>query len=168
MDALICSGISIIEFLYSKEDDYNKIIIMFINIGSVLIISLIIILFLVLRKKILCLVAGIIYLILGILFWLYKSIFYCYIIFCLKIKDYYKNTFSKINIILLVINLSVIILRVICFFIIKSIYTLLQGIEKYFYEREHTLLIQKLGEDLDVSLYKDDEIKNEDVIKDKK
>ena len=120
MDALICSGISIIEFLYSKEkDDFKKIIIMFINIGSVFIISLIIILFLVLRRKLLCLVAGIIYLIFGILFWLYKSIFYCYIIFCLKIKDYYKDTFSKIKIIILVINLSVIILRLVCFFIIN-------------------------------------------------
>ena len=141
---------------------------MFINIGSIFIISLIIILFLVLRRKLLCLVAGIIYLIFGILFWLYKSIFYCYIIFCLKIKDYYKDTFSKIKIIILVINLSVIILRLVCFFIIKSIYTLLQSIEKYFYEREHTILIQKLGEDLDVSLYKDDETKKEEVIKDEK
>lgn len=165
-DVLICSGISIIEYLFTKGDDYDKLIIMIIKIGPLLIISLIIILLLILRKKVFCIIAGIIYLVLGILFWLYKSFFYCYIIFSLKIQDYYKDNFKKIKIILLVVNLSLIILRLVCFFIIKSIYNLLKGIEKYFYEREHTILIQKLGEDLDVSLYKDDERKNEEEIKD--
>ena len=169
IDFLICSGISIIEFLFSKEKEvYNKLIIMIINIGPMLIISLIIILFLVLRKKVFCLIAGIIYLVLGILFWLYKSIFYCYIIFGLKINVYFNENFTKIEIIVLVVNLSVIIFRLVNFFIIKNIYTLLKNIEKYFFEREHTLLIQKLGEDLDVSLYKDDERKNEEGKKDKK
>ena len=141
---------------------------MLIHIGPVTIFSLLIILFLVLRIKIFCLIAGIIYLVLGILFWLYKSIVYCYIIFNLKINDYFKDSFIKIKFILLAVNLSIIILRLVCFFIIKSIYTLLKSIEKYFHEREHTILIQKLGENLDVSLYKDDEIKNEEEINEKK
>jgi len=166
-------GISLIEYFLFLNDDGKDILLknFLIEIGIIIFISFIIIILLVLMKKIYCLIGGLTYLILGILFWLYKSIYSCYLLFSGEIEEYFgdntedgyedededeDNIYYYFYAIIILINISLISIRLICGYNIKKIYGLLENIEKYNFEREHTILIQKIEEDLQVNIIKDE------------
>jgi len=171
-DIFVNMGISLIEYFWFVDDNENneKNILLknfLIEIGIIIFISFIIIILLVLMKKIYCLIGGLVYLILGILFWLYKSIYSCYLLFSGEIEEYFgdntedgyedeDNIYYYFYAIIILINISLISIRLICCYNIKKIYGLLENIEKYNFEREHTILIQKIEEDLQVNIIKDD------------
>ena len=119
-------------------------------------ISVIVIILLVIRKKIICIIAGFIYLILGSLFWLYKSMYYCYILFTGLIEFNDSEDLFIYAIIILIVNILLIILRLIICYKIKVIFGILKLIEKYFFERDHTEFLKKIAEDIDVSILKED------------
>jgi len=173
-DIFVNMGISLIEYFWFVDDNENneKNILLknfLIEIGIIIFISFIIIILLVLMKKVYCLIGGLAYLILGILFWLYKSIYSCYLLFSGEIEEYFgdntedgyededeDNIYYYFYAIIILINISLISIRLICCYNIKKIYGLLENIEKYNFEREHTILIQKIEEDLQVNIIKDD------------
>ena len=165
IDTIICSGLKIIEFFFSNDDDNNnedeknkEIINLGIEIGLIILIAFFIILFMVLRKKCYCIIGGFTYLIFGILFWLYKSI--TSFLEILKLNDDEYSNYLWVFI--LGINLLLIALRIPCYFIIKKIYNILEYIEIYYFEREHTEFIKKLGDDLTINIIKEEECNSED------
>ena len=170
-DIFINIGISLIEyFLFGKDTEKDiKFKNFLIEIGIIIFISFIIIILLVLMKKILCLIGGLTYLILGVLFWLYKSLYSCYLFFSGEIEEYFgddkeedDNNYYFFYAIIILVNISLISIRLICCYNLKKIYGLLENIEKYNFEREHTIFFQKIEEDLQVNLIKDDINGNEE------
>lgn len=170
-DIFINFVISLIEcFLFGKDNEKERMIKnILIEIGIIILISFIIIILLVLMKKILCLIGGLAYLILGILFWLYKSLYSCYLFFSGEIEEYFgddeeedDNNYYVFYAIIILVNISLISIRLICCYNLKKIYGLLGNIEKYNFEREHTIFFQKIEEDLQVNLIKDDINGNEE------
>jgi len=170
-DIFVNMGISLIEYFLFLNDNGKNILLnnFLIEIGIIIFISFIIIILLFLMKKVYCLIGGLAYLILGILFWLYKSIYSCYLLFSGEIEEYFgdntedgyededeDNIYYYFYAIIILINISLISIRLICCYNIKKIYGLLENIEKYNFEREHTILIQKIEEDLQVNIIKDD------------
>ena len=110
----------------------------------------------VIRRKIYCIIGGIAYLIIGVLYWAYETYNFS--------KSYLANENKKIDtlaIIVLISNTILIFLRAICCYIIKKMYGHLQSIEKYLYERDHTIFIQKIENDIDISVFKDNTNENE-------
>ena len=163
--------ISLIEYyLFGKDDEKDKAFRNFlIETGIIVFISLIIIIFLVLMKKIFCIIAGLAYLILGILFWLYKSFCSCYLFFSGEIEEFFgndelenDNDYYYFYVIIILVNISLISIRLICCYYLKKIYELLKNVEKYNFAREHTIFVQKIEEDLQVNLIKDDINGNEE------
>ena len=172
IDIIVNIGISLIEyFLFGKDNEKDEIFKnILIEVGIIIFISLIIIIFLVLMKKILCLIGGLTYFILGILFWLYKSLYSCYLFFSGEIEEYFgddededeDNNYYIFYTIIIIVNISLILIRFICCYNLKKIYGLLENIEKYNFEREHTIFFQKIEEDLQVNIIKDDINGNEE------
>ena len=157
IDILLCGLIFFAEFFFSNINDgniYEKLIPFIIKIGLVIIISLIIIIFLIMRKKIMCLIGGISYFVISFSFWLYYSIYFGYIAF--DEEEYnYNPDFDYYKLYILILNLSLIILRIGCCYYIKKIYKNLLFIEKYLFERDHTQFLEKIVDEIDVSIVTD-------------
>ena len=158
IDILIISGILFYE-IYPLKNKFIDLELYFTKAFIIIIISLTIFLFLVIRRKIYCIIGGIAYLIIGVLYWAYETYYFS--------KSYLANQNKKIDalvIIVLIANTFLIFLRAICCFIIKKMYEHLKSIEKYLYERDHTIFIQKIENDIDVSVFKDNTIASENKV----
>ena len=114
--------------------------------------------------------AGFLYLIGGVLLWLYKIIFFIYLILSDKMHTDYKKTYEdSIYLVSFLINLLVIFFRLAAVYMIKSIFPDIEKLEEYIHEREHAELIQSLGiKGPDDILCDDEEIKEENLYKKKK
>ena len=114
--------------------------------------------------------AGFLYLIGGVLLWLYKIIFFIYLILSDKMHTDYKKTYEdSIYLVSFLINLLVIFFRLAAVYMIKSIFPDIEKLEEYIHEREHAELIQSLGtKGPDDILCDDEEIKEENINKKKK
>ena len=137
--------ITFIDCVYYLNSIYFKLIFnLIVMIG--MIASVAILLFL--KKRKLCLIAGFLYLILGSVWWLYKVIYVCYLVFGAKVKNYFQKEYESHGwtFITFVIYLLLIFLRVGCCYIIKKLYKIVGLFETYFIEKDHADFLEKIGD----------------------
>ena len=159
-DLIACLFITFIDCIYYKNSIFFKLffnlIVMISMVASVAIL-------LYLKKKKLCLIAGFLYLILGGIWWLYKVIYVCYLVFGAKVRDYFTIQYESHGwtFITFVIYLLLIFLRVGCCYIIKKLYKIVGLFESYFIEKDHAAFLEKIGDKMKAN--KDPKLNNDDV-----
>ena len=114
--------------------------------------------------------AGFLYLIGGVLLWLYKIIYFIYLILSDKIHtDYTKAYEDSIYLVSFLINLEVIFFRLAAIYLVKSMFPDIEKLEEYIHEKEHAELIQSLGtKGEDDRICDDEEITEENLYNRKK
>ena len=134
----------IIDNIFYKNGFFPR---MFLEYFFVIIISIAIAVLLLLRRKIFCIIGGYSYLICGILGWLIRVIYICYLVFGNQVKNYYEVNYSKyyFNFIIFLIHIVLIFVRLYCCYLIKVMYKSLGFFERYSREKEHAEFIEKLG-----------------------
>ena len=144
-DFLICLIITIIDCAYYLNSYYFKL---FFNLIIMAGMTLSVVVLLLLKKKKLCQIGGMIYLIMGSIWWLYKIIYVCYLVFGQKTRNYFKIEYEQQGwtFITFVIYLLLIFLRVGCCFIIKKLYKIVETFESYFIAKDHADFMEKIGD----------------------
>lgn len=134
----------IIDNIFYKNGFFPR---MFLEYFFVIIISIAIAVLLLLRRKIFCIIGGYSYLICGILGWIIRVIYICYLVFGNQVKNYYEVNYSKyyFNFIIFLIHIVLIFVRLYCCYLIKVMYKSLGFFERYSREKEHAEFIEKLG-----------------------
>ena len=124
---------------------------MFLEFFFIALIAISVTIFLLLRRKLYCIIGGLMYLILGCLGWLYKIIFICYIIFGTKVLDFFDKKYSEQywHIILFAIQVGLLAVRLYACYLIKMMYKSLGFYESYRREKEHAEFLEKLGQKMD-------------------
>ena len=150
-DLLTCSFITLIDCIYYLNSFVFKLIFnSIVMIGMVTCVSIL----LFLKKKKLCLIAGFLYLILGSIWWLYKVVYICYLVFGAKVKSYFKTEYESHGwtFISFVIYLLLIFLRLgCCYIIIKKLSKIVGLFESYFIEKDHAAFLEKIGDKMKAS-----------------
>lgn len=134
----------VIEAIYYTGSSGLKISIE-LSVFLSLICSVVILLLLKRAKQ--CVVGGFIYLILGILLWLFKLVYICYMIFTDLIYDYFEENYSEKNIyfIVFLLDLFTIFLRIPACYFVKKLYYDVCKLEEYIHEKEHAQFLESLG-----------------------
>ena len=124
---------------------------MFLEFFFIALIAISVTIFLLLRRKLYCIIGGLMYLILGCLGWLYKIIFICYIIFGTKVLEFFDKKYSEQywHIILFAIQVGLLAVRLYACYLIKMMYKSLGFYESYRREKEHAEFLEKLGQKMD-------------------
>ena len=124
------------------------------------------------KRKKFCIAAGFLYLIGGALLWLYKIIFFIYLLLSGKIESNYMPIYGQtIYLISFLISLLVIFFRLATIYLIKLMFPDIEKLEEYIHEKEHAELIQSLGNKTDGDddkLCNDVEITEENLYNNKK
>ena len=123
---------------------------MFLEFFFIALIAISVTIFLLLRRKLLCIIGGFLYLILGCMGWLYM-IFICYIIFGTKVLEFFDKKYSEQywHIILFIIQIGLLAVRLYTCYLIKMMYKSLGFYESYRREKEHAEFLEKLGQKMD-------------------
>ena len=124
---------------------------MFLEFFFIALIAISVTIFLLLRRKLLCIIGGFLYLILGGMGWLYKMIFICYVIFGTKVLEFFDKKYSEQywHIILFIIQIGLLAVRLYTCYLIKMMYKSLGFYESYRREKEHAEFLEKLGQKMD-------------------
>ena len=124
---------------------------MFLEFFFIALIAISVTIFLLLRRKLLCIIGGFLYLILGCMGWLYKMIFICYVIFGTKVLEFFDKKYSEQywHIILFIIQIGLLAVRLYTCYLIKMMYKSLGFYESYRREKEHAEFLEKLGQKMD-------------------
>ena len=121
------------------------------------------------KRKNQCIAAGFLYLIGGVLIWLFKIIYFIYLIISEKLDTSYTEIYgSAMYLVSFLINLLVIFFRLASVYLIKLMFPDIENLEEYIHEKEHAELIQSLAtKGDDDKLVEDDEITEENLYKKK-
>ena len=121
------------------------------------------------KRKKQCIAAGFLYLIGGVLIWLFKIIYFIYLIISEKLDTSYTEIYgSAMYLVSFLINLLVIFFRLASVYLIKLMFPDIENLEEYIHEKEHAELIQSLAtKGDDDKLVEDDEITEENLYKKK-
>ena len=121
------------------------------------------------KRKKQCIAAGFLYLIGGVLIWLFKIIYFIYLIISEKLDTSYTEIYgSAMYLVSFLINLLVIFFRLASVYLIKVMFPDIENLEEYIHEKEHAELIQSLAtKGDDDKLVEDDEITEENLYKKK-
>ena len=121
------------------------------------------------KRKKQCIAAGFLYLIGGVLIWLFKIIYFIYLIISEKLDTSYTEIYgSAMYLVSFLINLLVIFFRLASVYLIKLMFPDIENLEEYIHEKEHAELIQSLAtKGDDDKLVEDDEITEEILYKKK-
>ena len=120
-------------------------------------VSVVILLYL--KRKKYCIAGGFLYLIGGIIVWLYKMIFFIYLLLSEKLETDYEIAYSEsIFIVSFLMNLLTIFIRLGVCYLIKNMFSDVCVLEEYIHEKEHAEFIQSLGTKAEEKLCEDDEI----------
>ena len=120
-------------------------------------VSVVILLYL--KRKKYCIAGGFLYLIGGIIVWLYKMIFFIYLLLSEKLETDYEIAYSEsIFIVSFLMNLLTIFIRLGVCYLIKNMFSDVCVLEEYIHEKEHAEFIQSLGTRTEEKLCEDDEI----------
>lgn len=155
IDLIFCIGMTIFEAYFFVGEYITFILINTIPITSVI---LIIIIFILVKKKIFCLIGGYIYLILGSLFWFFKLLYTFYLIFGRKIDEYFKTEYGSngFNFIPFIVHLLLIIIRLWCFNSIKRICKLQDSMNLYYLQKEQADILIKINEEFGSNINEDE------------
>ena len=112
-----------------------------------------------LKRKKYCIAGGFTYLIGGIIVWLYKMIFFIYLLLSEKLETDYEIVYGEsIFIVSFLMNLLTIFIRLGVCYLIKNMFSDVCVLEEYIHEKEHAEFIQSLGTKAEEKLCEDDEI----------
>ena len=155
IDFFLCFIATILDSAYSNTS-FSDFIINFL-IFFPMQVSVVILLYL--KRKKYCIAGGFLYLIGGIIVWLYKMIFFIYILLSEKLETDYEIAYSEsIFIVSFLMNLLTIFIRLGVCYLIKNMFSDVCVLEEYIHEKEHAEFIQSLGTRTEEKLCEDDEI----------
>ena len=158
LDFVICFITAILDSAYSNTP-FSDFIINFLFFFPMQ-VSVVILLYL--KRKKYCIAGGFIYLIGGIIVWLYKMIFFIYILLTEKLDTDYDIVYSEsIFIVSFLMNLLTIFIRLAACYLIKNMFSDVCVLEEYIHEKEHAEFIQSLGTKAEEKLCEEDEITEE-------
>jgi len=148
IDIFFCLFSAIVDTIFYIHSFIPK---MFLEFFFIALIAIFVTIFLLLRRKLYCIIGGLMYLILGCLGWLYKIIFICYIIFGTKVLEFFDKKYSEQywHIILFAIQVGLLAVRLYACYLIKMMYKSLGFYESYRREKEHAEFLEKLGQKMD-------------------
>ena len=148
IDIFFCLFSAIVDTIFYIHSFIPK---MFLEFFFIALIAISVTIFLLLRRKLYCIIGGLMYLILGCLGWLYKIIFICYIIFGTKVLEFFDKKYSEQywHIILFAIQVGLLAVRLYACYLIKMMYKSLGFYESYRREKEHAEFLEKLGQKMD-------------------
>jgi len=162
VDFILCLSTNIIDTKFYTGNKFRKFFINLLIYAPL--ITTIIILLIVKRKK-QCIIAGFLYLICGIIIWMYKIIFLIYLIISEELETDFEESYSEyVYLISFLLNLLTIFFRLVaCYLVKKLLYNNVCKLEEYIHEREHAEFIQSLGTQnpIDAKLCEDEEITEE-------
>ena len=138
---LFCATVDTIFYLY---DFVPK---MFLEFFFIAIVAIVVTVFLLLRRKLYCIIAGLTYVIVGGLGWLGKMIYLCYLVFGGKVKDSFDERYATQywHLIMFLVQVGIICDRAYTCYLIKVIYKSFEYFEKYRREKEQAEFLEKLG-----------------------
>ena len=155
IDFILCFIATILDSAYSNTS-FSDFIINFL-IFFPMHVSVVILLYL--KRKKYCIAGGFLYLIGGIIVWLYKMIFFIYLLLSEKLETDYEIAYSEsIFIVSFLMNLLTIFIRLGVCYLIKNMFSDVCVLEEYIHEKEHAEFIQSLGTRTEEKLCEDDEI----------
>ena len=155
IDFILCLITTILDSAYSNTA-FSDFIINFLLFFPM---QVAIVILLYLKRKKYCIAAGFLYLIGGIIIWLYKMIFFIYLLLTEKLEtDYDIEYGDSIFIISFLMNLLTIFIRLGVCYLIKNMFSDACVLEEYIHEKEHAEFIQSLGTRAEEKLCEDDEI----------
>jgi hypothetical protein len=155
IDFILCFIATILDSAYSNTS-FSDFIINFL-IFFPMHVSVVILLYL--KRKKYCIAGGFLYLIGGIIVWLYKMIFFIYLLLSEKLETDYEIAYSEsIFIVSFLMNLLTIFIRLGVCYLIKNMFSDVCVLEEYIHEKEHAEFIQSLGTKAEEKLCEDDEI----------
>ena len=155
IDFILCFIATILDSAYSNTS-FSDFIINFL-IFFPMHVSVVILLYL--KRKKYCIAGGFLYLIGGIIVWLYKMIFFIYLLLSEKLETDYEIAYSEsIFIVSFLMNLLTIFVRLGVCYLIKIMFSDVCVLEEYIHEKEHAEFIQSLGTKAEEKLCEDDEI----------
>lgn len=143
-DTLFSCSISLLELYYIQKFFFVKL---FSNLIPMLTLSLLFIIILSFKKLTLCHIIEIIYLTLGILFWVYKFLTTLYLVFSGRTLEFYSKEFKDnyYNFVVFVCETITLGLRLICCEFIRRMMGEIQKVNEYYLEKEQSDFIIKLG-----------------------
>ena len=138
---LFCATVDTIFYLY---DFVPK---MFLEFFFIAVVAIVVTVFLLLRRKLYCIIAGLTYVIVGGLGWLGKMIYLCYLVFGGKVKESFDERYATQywHLIMFLVQVGVICDRAYTCYLIKVIYKSFEYFEKYRREKEQAEFLEKLG-----------------------
>ena len=155
IDFILCFITTILDSAYSNTA-FSDFIINFLLFFPM---QVAIVILLYLKRKKYCIAAGFLYLIGGIIIWLYKMIFFIYLLLTDKLETDYDSEYGdSIFIISFLMNLLTIFIRLGVCYLIKNMFSDVCVLEEYIHEKEHAEFIQSLGTKAEEKLCEDDEI----------
>ena len=162
-DFFFCFLTTIIDAANYKGSKFGNFIINFLLFAPVIIASI----YLLLKKrKKQFIAAGFTYLIGGSLLWVYKMIFFVYLIVSDAIEEDYSKAYNdSVYLLSFLINLLVIFVRLAGVYLIRQLFPEIEKLEEYIHEREHAELVQSLGNKGNEKLCEDEEITEENLYK---
>ena len=107
---------------------------------------------------------GFLYLIGGVILWLYKMVFFVYLIISDKIEKDYSTAYNdSMYLLSFLINLLVIFVRLSGVYLIKAMFPDIEKMEEFIHEKDHAELVQTLGNQGEDKLCEDEEITEENL-----
>ena len=158
-DFIFCFITAILDSAYSNSP-FSNFIINFL-IFAPLLVGIGVLLYWKRKKQ--CIAGGFLYLIGGIVIWLYKLSYFIYLVLSEKLDtDYDSRYVELVYIISFLFNLLVIFFRLGACYLIKIMFSDVCVLEEYIHEKEHAEFIQSLGtRGNDEKLCEDEEITEE-------
>ena len=155
IDFIFCFIATILDSVYSNTP-FSDFIINFLLFFPM---QVTVVVLLYLKRKKYCIAGGFTYLIGGIIFWLYKMIFFIYLLLSEKLETDYEIAYGEsIFIVSFLMNLLTIFIRLGVCYLIKNMFSDVCVLEEYIHEKEHAEFIQSLGTKAEEKLCEDDEI----------
>ena len=142
-DFLFCFITTIIEARYYID---NKAGNFFLNLFIFAPLLICVVVLLLIKRKKQCIAAGLIYLIGGLLIWIYKLIYFICLVLSEDLQKKYVEIYTdSIYMVCFIINLLAIFFRVGSCYMIKNMYTDVCSLEEFIHEKEHAAFLQSLG-----------------------
>ena len=147
-DVFFCIFCAIVDTVFYLHGFFPK---MFLEFFFIVLIAVVVTVFLLLKRKLYCIIAGFTYLIGGGIAWLTKMIYICYLVFGGKVKESFDERYATQywHFIIFLIQIGLICVRLYASYLIKVIYKSFGFYEKYRREKEHAEFLEKLGNKMD-------------------
>jgi hypothetical protein len=138
----------VVDSVFYLHGFFPKMFLEFFFIG---LIAILVTVFLLLRRKLYCMIAGFTYLIGGGIAWLTKMIYLCYLVFGGKVNDSFDKRYSSQywTFIVFFFQIGLLVDRLYTSYLIKILFKSIGFYESYIREKEHAEFLEKLGNKID-------------------